>query len=255
MLIWIHDAWLPLQNSTPWLPSFFLVRRWNFGPSHGSTVRCVMQIQLCWMKNPCRSKAQDLARHKIATKKMQRAHVFFGGVAVWTPCIEPFSSIFFLGERSKTFSELTDFMDCWTRSASLAEIFSKGRKGSTPVVAPGPLRSQIKMGKARNVCMSYCKMDLILIQIKLWKVTRNAKWKNNSIKSNDITLTNDWILLLCKWKRNNWIKNVDLSKQNDYVRVCDTCPIRINSLWFTTLKTRALDYKKIWKKTWKLPKY
>lgn len=120
----------------------------------------------------------------------------------------------FLGERSKTFSELTDFMDCWTRSASLAEIFSKGRKGSTPVVAPGPLRSQIKMGKARNVCMSYCKMDLILIHIKLWKVTRNAKRKNNSIKSNDITLTKDWILLLCKWKRNNWIENVDLSKQN-----------------------------------------
>ena len=151
---------------------------------------------------------------KLQPKKCKEHMFFWGGVVVWTPCIEPFSSIFFLGERSKTFSELTDFMDCWTRSASLAEISSKGRKGSTPVVAPGPLRSQIKMGKARNVCMSYCKMDLILIQIKLWKVTRNAKWKNNSIKSNDITLTKDWILLLCKWKRNNWIKNVDLSKQN-----------------------------------------
>lgn len=151
---------------------------------------------------------------KLQPKKCKEHRNFLGGWWSGHRVLNRSHPFFFLGERSKTFSELTDFMDCWTRSASLAEIFSKGRKGSTPVVAPGPLRSQIKMGKARNVCMSYCKMDLILIQIKLSKVTRNAKWKNNSIKSNDITLTNDWILLLCKWKRNNWIKNVDLSKQN-----------------------------------------
>ena len=47
-----------------------------------------------------------------------------------------------------------------------------------------------------------------------------------------------------------WVNKTN-DEENNYVRVCDTYPIRINSLWFTTLKTRALDYKKNIKKNMK----